>query len=193
MHLRILYSFITLMLLASGLHAQTSSIRGMLMDEDNRARPANVNVTLKGGSTINTFTKEDGSFEFSDVPFGEYVLEIAAEGYEIASRSFSVVKSMTDLGTIPLTSIQNALQGQDNVPAITLSDNDLAGQGGQSVAGVLSASRDPYMAAVAFNFSAARFRNRGYDNEKLTLMNGIPVEDLSISRTLFGTWAGLND
>jgi hypothetical protein len=193
MHLRILYSLFTLLLFASGLHAQTSSVRGMLMDEDNRARPANVNIILKGGSTQNVFSKEDGSFEFMNVPFGEYILEISAEGYEIASRSFSVVKSMTDLGTIPLTSIQNALQGQDNVPTITLSDNDLTGQGGQSVAGVLSAGRDPYMAAVAFNFSAARFRNRGYDNENLTLMNGIPVEDLSSSRTLFGTWAGLND
>lgn len=173
--------------------AQTSTVKGMLMDEDTRARPADVNLSLKGMTTISAKSAEDGSFEFTNVPFGEYTLEISADGYEAAARTFTVVKPQMDLGTLPLTHVENMMLGQENAPTITLSDNDIRDQSSQSIAGVLSAGRDPYASAAAFNFSAARFRNRGYDNENLTLMNGIPVEDLSSSRTLFGTWAGLND
>lgn len=173
--------------------SQTSIVKGLLMEEGTRARSSGIKVELKGETILSGFTQEDGSFEFKDVPYGNYTMSVMIPEYEAITRTFSVVKPLTDLGTTTLVAAENNLLSPDNLPAVTLTDNDLANQSSQSIAGVLSAGRDPYAASAAFNFSAARFRNRGYDNENITLMNGIPVEDLSSSRTLFGTWAGLND
>ncbi|MFM1744753.1 MAG: hypothetical protein RLZZ630_690 [Bacteroidota bacterium] len=173
--------------------SQTSVVKGLLMEEGTRARSSGIKVEMKGETVLSAFTQDDGSFEFRDVPYGNYTMSVMIPEYEVISRTFSVVKPLTDLGTTTLVAAENNLLSPDNLPAVTLTDNDLANQSSQSVAGVLSAGRDPYAASAAFNFSAARFRNRGYDNENITLMNGIPVEDLSSSRTLFGTWAGLND
>ena len=174
--------------------AQTSTVRGLLQDQDTKAPLTGATVQLMGTTTLSTQTTELGTFEIKDVPQGNYTLDITSEGHEHIVRQVTITGKNYDLGVITAPLADNPLVGQqDNLPTISLSENDLQDSPNSTVAGVLSAARDPYMAATAFNFSAGRFRNRGYDNENLTLMNGIPVEDLSSSRTLFGTWAGLND
>src|SRR5690349_12674368 len=51
----------------------------------------------------------------------------------------------------------------DNIPTISLSDEDLNDAAAQNISSQLTAGRDPFYNAAAFNFSAARFRIRGYD------------------------------
>ncbi|MFT3680406.1 MAG: TonB-dependent receptor [Ferruginibacter sp.] len=85
---------------------------------------------------------------------------------------------------------------QDNIPTVSLDENDLGdgGGSGQSVSSVLAAGRDPYYNAASFNFSEMRFRIRGYDNDYFsTFMNGIPMDNLDNGATPFGLWGGLND
>jgi hypothetical protein len=82
----------------------------------------------------------------------------------------------------------------DNIPVISLDEND--GQDGstQNVSSVLSAGRDPYFNAAAFKFNAVRFRIRGYDADLFsTYINGMPMENLDNGFTPFGLWGGLND
>jgi len=82
----------------------------------------------------------------------------------------------------------------DNIPSISLSDNDLADASTQNISSVLTAGRDPFFSAASFNFSPARFRVRGYDNDlNITYMNGIPMDNLDNGFTPFGLWGGLND
>jgi len=82
----------------------------------------------------------------------------------------------------------------DNVPTISLDENDLGDGGSQSVSSLLTAGRDPFHSAASFNFSALRFRIRGYDNDLFsTYMNGIPMDNLDNGFTPYGLWGGLND
>ena len=82
----------------------------------------------------------------------------------------------------------------DNIPTISLDDNDLSDASSQAVSSVLTAGRDPFYSAAAFNFSPARFRIRGYDGDYgSTYMNGIPMDNLDNGFTPFGLWGGLND
>lgn len=174
--------------------AQSSTVQGILQDRDTRAVLGATLVQLKGATTLSTQSTQSGTFEIKNVPYGNYTLEIAPEGYEVIILQVAVNSPKTDLGVVNSGLTENTqLSIQENLPTVSLSENDMRESSSASVAGVLTAGRDPFAAAAAFNFSAGRFRNRGYDNENLTLMNGIPVEDLSSSRTLFGTWAGLND
>lgn len=82
----------------------------------------------------------------------------------------------------------------ENIPTVSLDDNDLGDGSNQNVSSILTAGRDPYFSAVSFNFSAVRFRLRGYENDLFsTYMNGIPMDNLDNGFTPFGLWGGLND
>ncbi len=82
----------------------------------------------------------------------------------------------------------------DNVPTIALDENDFGDGGAQNISSLLTAGRDPFYSAASFNFSAVRFRIRGYDNDLFsTYMNGIPMDNLDNGFTPYGLWGGLND
>ncbi|HYC41128.1 MAG TPA: TonB-dependent receptor [Chitinophagaceae bacterium] len=82
----------------------------------------------------------------------------------------------------------------ENIPTLSLDDNDLGDVGSQNVSSVLTAGRDPFFTAASFNFSPVRFRIRGYDADLFsTYMNGVPMENLDNGFTPFGLWGGLND
>ncbi|WP_171607543.1 TonB-dependent receptor domain-containing protein [Limnovirga soli] len=82
----------------------------------------------------------------------------------------------------------------DNIPVISLDDNDQTDVNSQNISSVLTAGRDPFFSAASFNFSPARFRVRGYDADLSgTYMNGVPMDNLDNGFTPFGLWGGLND
>lgn len=82
----------------------------------------------------------------------------------------------------------------DNIPVISIDENDLTDASAQNVSSVLTAGRDPFYTAASYNFSAVRFRIRGYDADLFsTYMNGIPMENLDNGFTPYGLWGGLND
>jgi len=82
----------------------------------------------------------------------------------------------------------------DNIPIVTLDENDMQDGSAQNISSQLSAGRDPFFNAATFKFSAVRFRIRGYDNDLFaTYMNGAPMENLDNGFTPFGLWGGLND
>jgi hypothetical protein len=85
-------------------------------------------------------------------------------------------------------------QVADNIPIISLDDNDLADASSQNISSVLTAGRDPFFNAASYNFTAARFKIRGYDGDLFSsYMNGIPMENLDNGFTPFGLWGGLNN
>ncbi|MEO6489488.1 MAG: TonB-dependent receptor [Ferruginibacter sp.] len=83
---------------------------------------------------------------------------------------------------------------QDNIPVISLDENDGQDGSAQNVSSQLTAGRDPFLNAATFKFSAVRFRIRGYDADQFgTYINGVPMENLDNGFTPYGQWGGLND
>lgn len=81
-----------------------------------------------------------------------------------------------------------------NIATVSLDENDLGDGVTQNVSSILTAGRDPFMSAAAYNFSALRFRIRGYESDlNATFMNGISMDNLDNGYTPFGIWGGLND
>lgn len=82
----------------------------------------------------------------------------------------------------------------DNIPVISLDENDGQDGSAQNISSQLIAGRDPFLNAATFKFSAIRFRIRGYDADQFgTYINGAPMENLDNGFTPFGQWGGLND
>jgi len=82
----------------------------------------------------------------------------------------------------------------ENIPIVSLDEDDLSGKTSQDVSSLLTAGKDPFLSAAAFNFSIARFKMRGYDGDNFnTYINNVPVENIDNGFTPFGLWGGLND
>jgi len=82
----------------------------------------------------------------------------------------------------------------DNIPVVSLDENDMQDGSAQNISSQLTAGRDPFLNAATFKFSAVRFRIRGYDSDLFgTYMNGAPMENLDNGFTPYGLWSGLND
>ena len=84
--------------------------------------------------------------------------------------------------------------GADNIPIVSLDDNDGQDGSAQNISGQLTAGKNPFLNAANYQFSAVRFRIRGYDADFTdTYMNGVPMENLDNGFTPYGLWGGLND
>ena len=95
--------------------------------------------------------------------------------------------------TIQISGMQNpdTVSHVEEIPTVTLEDAETNDEGGsdQGVSSVLSAGRDPFLSAASFNFSIARFRIRGYDNDYYeTYMNGIPTEYIDNGFSSYNLW-----
>lgn len=83
---------------------------------------------------------------------------------------------------------------QDNLPTISIGDDEFDDGSTTSVSSILTAGRDPFLSAAEFNFSPARFRLRGYETlGNAIYLNGINFSGLDNGFTPFGLWSGLNN
>ena len=81
-----------------------------------------------------------------------------------------------------------------NIATVSLDEDDLGDGFNQNVSSILTAGRDPFLIAAAYNFSALRFRMRGYESDlSAVFINGIQMDNLDNGFTPFGVWGGLND
>ncbi len=101
--------------------------------------------------------------------------------------------AQTAADTTKLVPVDELLENQltfDEAPVISLDDNDIS----QGISSQLTAGRDPFFSAATFNWGAARFKIRGYDNDNfVTYMNGVPMDVLDNGGSSFFLWSGLND
>ena len=176
--------------------AQTS-VKGTVIDRITSEKLTEVTVVLEG-SNQTTQTNATGAFLLTqNIPVGDQILTISKNGY--VTRRFPVVINegrTLDLGEVTLdidVETEQRLTG-----LISLSDNDLNGEddgiGGLNVSGLLSAGRDTFLSAAAFDWSATFFRPRGLDNANgKVLINGIEMNKQFNGRPQWGNWGGLND
>ncbi|MBK8495053.1 MAG: hypothetical protein IPL50_08475 [Chitinophagaceae bacterium] len=126
----------------------------------------------------------------------KHVLLVAILSGVFIPNVFSQVVPPPPAQTNPDTTIIETLREnlQDNIPVISLDENDGQDGSAQNISSQLSAGRDPFLNAATFKFSAVRFRIRGYDADQFnTYINGAPMENLDDGFTPYGQWGGLND
>lgn len=111
------------------------------------------------------------------------------------SANVSAQVPMNDDKKPDTTIVEEAKESvSDNIPVVSLDENDGQDGSSQNVSSLLTAGRDPFYSGATFHFNAVRFRLRGYDADLFsTYMNGVPMENLDNGFTPFGLWGGLND
>ncbi|MFC7356326.1 carboxypeptidase-like regulatory domain-containing protein [Jejudonia soesokkakensis] len=176
--------------------AQDAIVKGKVVDASSTEPIPDVEISIQE-SIYSTMTDATGMFEITgdDLPQGEQVLIIRKSGFIMQRIPITIQNGETvNLDSILLEIDLTEVESQIGI--ISLSDNELDQDDGTSfnVSGLLSASRDVFLNAAAFDFSATFFRPRGYDNANgKVLINGIEMNKQDTGRPQWGNWGGLND
>jgi len=111
----------------------------------------------------------------------------------LATVASSVAFAQVDTPTVDLPDTN--LNKANIIPVFTVSADGLESTTeSQDVSGLLQSSRDVFLNVAGFNFSAARYRFRGYSSENMqVMMNGIPMNDRESGWAIWAYWGGLND
>ncbi|MBT0606974.1 TonB-dependent receptor [Aequorivita echinoideorum] len=191
-----IFSFCTVLLLSASAFAQNAVVKGRVIDDNSSEPVPDVEISIQE-SIYTTKTNAEGLFSFTqtDLPQGEQVLEISKVGYVTLTIPVTIQNNVpVNLDPILLQVDVQALEAQ--IGTISLSDNELNEDEGTSfsVSGLLQASRDVFLNAAAFDFSATFFRPRGYDSENgSVLINGVRMNKIYDGRPQWADWGGIND
>ena len=189
--------FLTMAALAASvlLFAQQYSggVKGTVVDRNGRQAVENARLTLlQGASEIATaVSAEDGTFLIENLADGMYTLIINAPEFLETQVQVTVndgyVKNMFNLS---LTGVQRVTElDEDSFAAFDLEDS-----GYNDNPTILFGSNDVFNNIAGYNFSAVRFRARGYSSESQDVyLAGVKMNDAITGYSPFSLWSGLNE
>lgn len=179
-----------------GMHAQQASLRGRIVDASGFFGVGGVLVSLEG-SFVQTSSLDDGSFELSIENVGEeeQVINLSKSGYQTqrfpVNLQPGVIKDLDQILLEPDFRKEQLVTG-----SISLTDDELSREEGgfDNISGLLQASKDVFLSAVAYDFSQTFYKPRGIGSEygKL-LINGVEMNKFANGRPQWAEWGGLND
>ena len=193
------FLFLSVLFICTGrLMAQGVQVKGTVK-EDGTEKPIRYALISLSPGNYETASETDGSFMLTDIPPGNYTLEVLATGYQKYSFDITVKTDNMELELVPKKDMLPGVSNSDDLaPTVSMGDDDgssSSGTGGDNnISGVLSASRDVYVSTASFNFGQARFRTRGYEPDNFgVLLNGVPMNNLETGEVSWSRWGGLND
>ncbi|SDB60293.1 CarboxypepD_reg-like domain-containing protein [Flavobacteriaceae bacterium MAR_2010_188] len=187
--------FTCLVLFSYSILAQVTLVKGSVVDAVSEEPLPDVLITLEGTS-IKSNTDEVGIFVLNcESAVGNQVLILEKTGY--LKKRFPIVVnkgSVLELGGLTL---DYDVTVQKDLFVISLSEDQLNSEEDglvENMSGLLQSSKDVFLNAAAYDFSATFFRPRGLDNASgKVLINGIEMNKLFNGRPQWGNWGGLND
>ena len=193
-------AFLTMLLAFSSqcLWAQQggSGVKGRVIDAAT-LRPVVDATVLLLEQGLSEVTDAQGRFSISNASPGAETLLVAAYGYADNSVGVDLRPGATaDLGDIllvvdnPSNAIAQAAQEELLFDQSMLEDEE---GNSQSIGALTGASDNVYYSAASYDFSAMRFRIRGYDSQYTDIyINGMRMNDLARGRFNYSSLGGLN-
>lgn len=141
-------------------------------------------------------TDSRGEFSFTtNVPLGEQVLKVEKVGF--VTKRYPIIVNEGQTVDISGMTLDYDQSDKKDLFVISISDDNLNSEDDgltDNISGLLQASRDAFLSAAAYDFSATFFRPRGLDNANgKVLINGIEMNKQFNGRPQWGNWGGLND
>jgi len=164
--------------------AQLTGVQGVVIDAKSGQPVVGATVMLDNQGNAAT-TGADGVFIIDDAYPGTDQLLVLAYGYKDWETTVTVVTGKVEnMGSIRIEPVSfesvEALEYRSSVAELALTESQLEDEEGntQEVALLSGATDNPFYQAASYTFSTARFRIRGYENQKTeTYINAIPFND----------------
>ena len=164
--------------------AQRAGVRGVVMDAKSGLPVVGATVMLDNQG-ISATTDPAGRFLIDEASQGNDELLVLCYGYKDWSLAVTIIDGIVeDLGAIQVDPLSfetaEVLEYRSSVADMALTESQLEDEEGntQEVALLSGATDNPFYQASSYTFSTARFRIRGYENNKTeTYINSIPFND----------------
>ena len=164
--------------------AQRAGVRGVVMDAKSGLPVVGATVMLDNQG-ISATTDPAGRFLIDEARQGNDELLVLCYGYKDWSLAVTIIDGIVeDLGAIQVDPLSfetaEVLEYRSSVADMALTESQLEDEEGntQEVALLSGATDNPFYQASSYTFSTARFRIRGYENNKTeTYINSIPFND----------------
>ena len=192
--------FLLLALIASlPMLAQRTGVQGVVMDAKSGLPVVGATVMLDNQGIAAT-TDPMGRFLIDEARQGNDELLVLSYGYKDWSQAVTIITGVVeDLGTIEVEPLSfetaEVLEYRNAMADMALSESQLEDEEGntQEVALLSGATDNPFYQASSYTFSTARFRIRGYENNKTeTYINGVPFNDAIRFSFNYSMTGGLN-
>ena len=171
----------------------TGGVKGTVVNRNGRQPVENARlVLLQGANEVAAVTSaQDGTFLIQGLPDGMYTLVIQAPDFLENQVQVTVndgyVKNMFNLS---ITSSQQVADVDDD----TFGAFDLDDSGYNDNPTILFGSNDVFNSIAGYNFSAVRFRARGYSSESQDVyLAGVKMNDAITGYSPYSLWSGLNE
>ncbi|EDM45473.1 hypothetical protein SCB49_06687 [unidentified eubacterium SCB49] len=176
--------------------AQEATVKGRIIDANSSEPIPNVQVQILE-SLFSTETDSKGLFYFknTDLPQGEQIVQITKPGF-LSKKLKIIIQNSNPINIDPILLELDLTALQAQIGIISLNDDELDQDDGTSynISGLLQASKDAFLNAASYDFSATFFRPRGLDNANgKVLINGLEMNKMYNGRPQWGDWGGLND
>lgn len=198
---RLIYTIIVLLFLSHPLLAQTAKntalVVGRIQVKNTHQSLVDVQVSIPK-LKITTNTGSQGEFALSEVPFGAHRVFITGSSIQTDSVMILVNKDI-DMGTISVQILKNTPPSvTPEIPTISIEDNNIGTDDDvqvQNADGIAGSTSDPFWSNATFIFNIANhWYPRGYvHSEQEVRVNGIPMNEVSSTSSVWNQWAGLND
>ena len=169
-----------------------NGVKGRILSRGNREAVGNAVVVIDG-TAYQAKTNDEGYFELTGVPAGDYKISVVAPEHEKLDVAVKVEHGMKDINSVIV--IPNAVAGEVLDDAIFAEfDNDSSSSDTQALPSSLAASKDLYNSIASYRFSEMRFNVRGYDSKYGDVyLNGIRFNDALTGYGPWSLWSGMND
>ena len=171
----------------------TGGVKGTVVNRNGRVPVEKARLVLMNGAAeVATATSaQDGTFLIPGLPDGMYTLLIQAPDFLDSQVQVTVndgyVKNMFNLSVTAVSQVSEV--DDDSFAAFDLDDS-----GYSDNPTILFGSNDVFNSIAGFNFSAVRFRARGYSSESQdVLLAGVKLNDAITGYSPFSLWSGLNE
>ena len=175
--------------------AQQTIVKGSVLDGTTGEPIPDVTITIEEtGQTKKTDAK--GVFSFvQNVPLGEQVLKV--EKVDYVTKRYPIVVNEGQTVDISGMTLDYDQSDKKDLFTISISDDNLNSEEDgltDNISGLLQASKDMFLSAAAYDFSATFFRPRGLDNANgKVLINGVEMNKQFNGRPQWANWGGVND
>lgn len=175
--------------------AQNTSLQGIILNAVTSDPAGKISVQIRDRN-LSTSTESDGSFYFKNVPSGDQVLVIESPDIQTIEFPVSIMAyQANDVGTIYVASqLKNLINRGELLLIEEQAVDEDSELGDYNVSSLMTSSNDVYISNATYNFSAVRFRLRGYENRYSDVyINGINFNDPERGNFSYGLIGGLND
>jgi len=169
-------------------------ISGKLIDHNSGNSLEHVSIQVESEPETQ-FTDREGYFEMRTFIENKAVLVCKLEEYETLRipLQLSIYEDNVDLGFISLISLKKAVS--DKV-WFELSQEEVEGGANEidNISGLLTAGKDVFSRAAAYDFGSNFFRSRFLGSEHgIVMLNGVALNKITSGRPEWSNWGGLND